>query len=377
MSKVLFITNISRGVGSFSIASINVAKKLGLDYYMAGNFESSAPDKIENDEKTYGIKIKHIDLKRSPYSIKNMKALKQLEEFVEEENIDFIHCNTPTGGILGRLVGKKHKIKKVIYQAHGFHFYKGAPLINWMLFYPIERILARFTDAIITINREDFVRAQRFHVRNKGKVYYVPGVGINLNEYDQQGFDRAEKRKELGVSPDDVMVVSAGDLIKRKNYATSIKAIAKTGNAKIHYMICGQGPLKEELEKYANELGVGEQIHFLGFRSDVKEILFAADVFLFTTFQEGLPRSLSEAMACGLPCLASKIRGNVDLLSEDSFKCLFDPTDSDGFSEALDLLAKNQELRIKLGLENKKRIEDFSFEAVTNQLQKIYGEEFV
>ena len=170
MKKILYITNISYGVSSFSVAAVASAKTLGYRFFLAGNFSGASSEKIKNDEEEFGVKIINIDLARSPYSPKNITAYKQLIDFVKKENIDYIHCNTPVGGLLGRLAGKKCKVKKVIYQAHGFHFYKGAPLKNWLIYYPIERWLAHYTDAIITINKEDYERAQGFRLRNNGKV---------------------------------------------------------------------------------------------------------------------------------------------------------------------------------------------------------------
>ena len=180
MAKVLFISNIAKRVGSFSVASIAAAKECGIEYYYAANWNATSIEQRKEDEMTFGIKLVHIDLTRSPYSPKNIKAYKQLVEFIKKEKIDYIHCNTPIGGILGRLAGQKCKVKKVIYQAHGFHFFDGAPKKNWLLYYTVEKWLARKTDAIITINKEDFERSKEFKLRNNGQAYYVHGVGMDL-----------------------------------------------------------------------------------------------------------------------------------------------------------------------------------------------------
>ena len=377
MTKLLFISNISKRVGSFSVASIYSSKACGIDFYYASNWSASPLETRRADEEKFGIKLEHIDLVRSPFSFKNYKAYKQLLDIIRNERIDYIHCNTPVGGLLGRLAGSKCGVRKVIYQAHGFHFYKGAPIINWLIYYPIERILAHFTDALITINREDYERAKKFHLRNQGTVYYVPGVGINTNDYEAGSFDRVRKRQTLSFNDDDVLVVSAGDLIKRKNYKTAIEAIARTKNDRIHYLICGTGPLRNKLEKYAAKIGVAKRIHFLGYRTDMKEILLASDIYLFTTYQEGLPRSLSEAMACGLPCVASRIRGNEDLIDSDDVGYLFTPNDVQGFSNAIYDLSQNPELRKRMGLLSKRRILSFNIETVKKCISEAYKKEFI
>lgn len=373
MAKILFISNIAKRVGSFSVASIAAAKECGLEYYYAANWDAATKEQRKEDEEKYGIKLVHIDLVRSPYSPKNIKAYKQLVELIKKEHIDYIHCNTPVGGILGRLVGQKCKVKKVIYQVHGFHFYDGAPMKNWMIYYPIEKWLARKTDAIITINKEDFERARTFKLKNDGKVYYVPGVGMDLSQYELLGDAREHKRHELGLKNTDIVLISMGDLIERKNYPVAIEAIARCQDSNLQYYICGKGPEEEKLMKMTENMGIKEQVHFLGFRSDIKELLRAADIFLFTSKQEGLARSLMEAMASGLPCIASRIRGNTDLLEGKSgaFLC----TNIEEYVDALTRL-KDKNLREKCGEACTARILNFSMEKVESELISTYSSEF-
>ncbi len=377
MSKILFISNISNRITTFVTASIAAAHSLNMDFYQAANWQDADPSQIATNEIAYDIKIKSVPISRNPLAKTNFTAYKELVAFIKQENIDYIHCNTPTGGILGRLAGKKCKVKKVIYQAHGFHFYKGAPKINWLVYYPVEKWLAHYTDALITINSEDFELAKaKFKLRKNGKVYYVPGVGIDTSQYNLSEKSREEKRRELGLGEDDVALISIGDLIERKNYATAIRSISETNEPKLQYFICGKGPEEENLKELAESLGVTKQIHFLGFRSDIKELLAAADIFLFTTKQEGLPRSMMEAMASGLPCIASKIRGNTDLLdgTEGGFLC--ETTDTAAYAEKLKLLANDKDLREVMGKNNLIAIQKFSTETVNEELRKVYEAEF-
>ena len=377
MSKILFISNISSIITTFVTASIAAAHSLNMDFYQAANWQDADPSQIATDEKAYEIKIKSVPISRNPLAKTNFTAYKELVAFIKQENIDYIHCNTPTGGILGRLAGKKCKVKKVIYQAHGFHFYKGAPKINWLVYYPVEKWLALYTDALITINSEDFELAKaKLRLRKNGKVYYVPGVGIDTSQYNLSEKSREEKRRELGLGEDDVALISMGDLIERKNYATAIRSIAETNDPKLQYFICGKGSEEENLRALAESLGITKQIHFLGFRSDIKELLVAADIFLFTTKQEGLPRSMMEAMASGLPCIASKIRGNTDLLdgTEGGFLC--ETTDTAAYAEKLKLLANDKALRKAMGENNLIAIQKFNTETVNEELRKVYETEF-
>lgn len=377
MSKILFISNIANKIGSFSIASVNAAKVDGLDYYLAANWSNASKEQIREDEKKFGVHVIHIDLVRNPYSKQNIIAYRQLVDLIQTEHIDYIHCNTPVGGLLGRLVGNKCKVKKIIYQAHGFHFYKGAPIKNWLLYYPVERWLAHKTDALITINHEDYELAQKkLHLRNHGRVYYVPGVGIDLSQYSDAKDKRKTLRAEIGLTDTDIACISMGDLIPRKNYKTAIETIGKLKNSypNLHYIICGRGQQLEELKKLTEDNGISDRIHFLGFRTDIKELLQAADIFFFTSLQEGLPRSTMEAMASGLPVACSRIRGNTDLIDEGKGGVLFDPQDIDEITEKLKSLLESD--YVSMGRYNLDHINEFSLEKATEEVRKVYQAEF-
>lgn len=376
MKKILYISNIagSKASVNFFGTALRAAKRLGMDFYVVANRSASNPEQITADEKEYGVHLLHADISRSPVSLSNIKAYKQICEIIKKYDIDYIHCNTPVGGLLGRLAGKKCKVKKVIYQAHGFHFYKGAPLKNWLIYYPIEKWLAHYTDAIITINKEDYERAQGFRLRNNGKVYYVPGVGIDLSQYELPENTRGIKRNELGLKETDVALISMGDLIERKNYPVAIEAVAKSNNSNLQYFICGQGPEEKKLQKMAEDFGVKEQIHFLGFRTDIKELLKAADIFLFTSKQEGLARSLMEAMASGLPCVASKIRGNTDLI--ENTKCGYLCSSVDEYTSAINKVTDSMTAREEMGKSSLQRIKQFEMKVVIGSLVDLYIKEF-
>lgn len=378
MRKLLFISNLTNKITAFATASIAAAGKMGYSYHHAANWSEAPAGQIEKDQKDYGITVHHIDLARSPFSKRNLTAYKQMNAVIRQENIDYIHCNTPVGGLLGRLAGKKCGVNKVIYQVHGFHFYKGAPKLNWLLYYPVERLLARWTDAIITINHEDYDFAQKkLKLRKGGKVYYVPGVGIDTKAYVPDETIRQAKRQELGLSDDDVMLISAGELNENKNNTVLISALSKLQNKKIHYFLCGVGDKESDLHQQAQEAGIAENIHFLGYRTDMKALLHAADVFVMPSFREGLSRSIMEAMSAGLPCIVSKIRGNVDLVEnmENGFTCSADDVAS--FAGAIEKLADQPELRATMRKNNLEKIKGFDSSLVEQELQKIYTEVFM
>lgn len=379
MKKILFIGNISgkKMTGSFSGAAIQAAHSLGFDFHSVANRDKTTKEQMLLDQKQFGITMHHADISRSPLSRKNIKAFKQIVKIIKENDIDYIHCNTPTGGILGRLAGKKCKVKKVIYQVHGFHFYKGAPKKNWRVYYPVEKWLARYTDALVTINQEDYAFASdNLKFRNDGKVYYVHGVGINTALYKPEKETRSVKRSELGLSEDDFVLISAGELNTNKNNRVIISALEQLKRNDIHYVLCGVGESEAELKKQVEKAGLQDNVHFLGYRTDVKELYQMADCFVMPSIREGLSRSIMEAMSSGLPCIVSKIRGNVDLIDDGNGGYLCDTHDVSAYAEKLDILASDPELKKKMGEYNLVAVQNFSTETVKKEIQEIYAAEF-
>lgn len=350
---------------------LKAALNMGYEVYLGINREN--PEELECEELPIHMYDSHTY--RSIFAFgDNRIAFNNLRNIVKEKNIEVIHCNTPIGGMIGRLVGRKYHVKKVIYTVHGFHFYKGAPLINKTFFKWAEKIMAHWTDAIITMNQEDYKAARKFQLRRGGKVYKVHGVGITLDDYENVDIDKNKIRCELNLKENDIVCISAGDLVRRKNYEVAIRAIALLKKKNIHYLICGIGSEKEKMENLVKKLNIEKQIHFLGLRTDVKQLLLLSDIFLFTSLQEGLPRSLMEAMACGLPCVVSKIRGNTELIKHGEGGYLCGAIEKEEFAKALKILSDNAELREKMGRVNKKNIKAYDVSVVEKEIEEIYRE---
>lgn len=368
--KMLYIKHRSgKRMNNFALSAILAAKELGIDFTIANNMSMAEPGHFEQVCEQYGIRMVHIDFDRNPLGASNLKAAKQLLELMEREKYDIVHCNTPSGGMVGRLCAAKAKVPKVIYMAHGFHFWKGAPLKNWLCYYPVERFLAHFTDRLITINQEDYALAQRFHYKKGGRAEYVPGVGINIDKVRNTQCDRNKKRAELDVAENAKVYVAVAELIARKGYEALLRAFENANVSNAELLVCGIGAQEEDLKKLTKTLGIEEKVHFLGFRTDVYEILKAADVFVFPSKQEGLPVALMEAMAAGLPCVASRIRGNVDLLPESTL--LFTPQNVDELScvieKALDPAVAETEV-----VRNQKTLHRFEMREAIEAMRKVY-----
>ena len=262
---------------------------------------------------------------------------------------------------------------KVFYTAHGFHFFKGAPLKNWLIFYPIERICSRWTDVLVTITHEDYQLAQKKMYAKK--VIYVPGVGIDTAVFAPSEEDAAinvSKREELGLTMTDIVMLSVGELNKNKNHEIVIRAMAQLGRKDVHYVIAGRGVLNQHLEQLAQELGVSSQLHLLGFRTDVKELFKMADFFAHPSYREGLSVAVMEAMANGLPIICSEIRGNTDLIEDGKGGYLFKPAEQDTAYQALNNIMEYSD-RKAMGQYNLKKAEGLDIKVILEVMRGIYA----
>lgn len=373
MKKVLFVATVVKlHIMVFHLPYLEWFKKNGYEVHVAArnDYENSEDCNIPFCDKFFDLPFE-----RFPLKVKNICVYRKLKKIIDANEYQIIHCHTPMGGALGRVATKKTRKNgtKVIYTAHGFHFYKGAPLVNWFVYYPVERLLARYTDVLITINKEDYARAKDFKTK---KTVYVPGVGIAIDKFRKIEVDKDEKRRAIDINKDEFMIISVGELNKNKNHHIIIKAIAKLKNEKIKYVICGQGPLEHELKKLSSKLGIEHQVVFLGFRKDVSELLNVADLFAFPSLREGLSLSLMEAMASGLPVICSKIRGNIDLIEESKGGYLIELSNTSiiEISKRINMIYMDKNIKHKFGEYNKVKITKFSITNVIDEVSKIYKE---
>ena len=370
MQNALVVATISGFIKPFEMNDISILQGMGCSVHVATNI-------AEGDDEFFtqrDVIPHHIGFERSPFKSVNFKAIKEIRKIIEENNISIVHCHTPVGGVIARLAAKKFRKKgcKVIYTVHGLQFYKGAPKKDWMIYYPVEKFLSRYANAIITINHEDYqLVSEKFH--NK-KTYYIPGVGVDLNKYGTVLVDRKMKRQELGLSDKDILVLSVGELNDNKNHRIVIEAIQQLKNEHIKYLIVGEGPLEEPIQQMINEAGLREQIRLLGVRKDVAELLRCADVFAHPSKREGLSVALMEALASGKAVFCSRIRGNVDLIDDGKGGCLCDTYDVDSYAEAIGRLAEDPKLRLNMGMYNQEKIQGFSLEVVDKKMRSIYQE---
>lgn len=364
--KILYLTTISNTVNSFLIPHVKMLIEEGHQVDVAFNIEQEVKPEIYE----MGCKIYELPLQRSPLKRDNFRAYKMLKNIITSEGYNLVHTHTPVASAIVRLVCKDLNSVRVFYTAHGFHFYKGAPILNWLVYYPIEKYLAKYTDTLITINQEDYQRAKKKFKAQR--VEYIPGVGIDLEKFCTMETDRDSKLNELNLPKDAFVILSVGELNKNKNHEVVIKAIAKIDNSNIHYLICGQGKLDNHLRELSNGLGIGCQVHLLGFRNDIADICKISDLFAFPSYREGLSVALMEAMANGLPVVCSSIRGNSDLIEVGKGGYLAAHNDVDEFAKYINELIIVKRLRRDFSLHNQEQIKKYEIENIINKMKKIY-----
>jgi len=363
MKKVLFVASVMGHFKAFHMPYIEYFKEKGYQV------EAAAKPR----EGLTVCEIQHnIDFERQPFKLKNIAAYKKLRRIIKDGGYDIIHCHTPVAAMMTRLAARKVRNAgtRVIYTAHGFHFFKGAPIKNWLMYFPVEWICSFLTDTLITINKEDFDFAKKhLHAKN---TYYVPGVGVNVERFKNAEVDCEKKREELGIPKNSIAVLSVGELNSNKNHETVLRAIAALSRKDIVYVICGKGGKKEYLENLAKELGMENQLILAGYRTDVHEIYKCCDIFAFPSKREGLPVSVMEAMASGLPCVVSNIRGNSDLIQNNKNGFLYSPLDVSKFADGIKKLAESKDLRDSFAQQGKLLVRHFTLDEVKAEMRKIY-----
>ena len=321
------------------------------------------------------IPVHHLSLQRSPLAFSaHRKGYQELKDIIRAGHFDLIWTNEPVMSVVTRLAAQDARKEgtTVMYMVHGYHFFRGAPALNWMLYYPIEKLMAPKADVICTINREDYARAQKMPVKD---VEYIHGVGINTARLHKTG--QTDIRKELGLPDRSFLVLSVGELNKNKNQQVILKAIAELHDSDIHYLLCGKGDQREALEKLASELGLAERTHFLGYRMDVVDICSQADVFAMPSKREGLPVASLEAMYSGLPIVNSSIRGLADVTENGKTGYVYSYNDVHGFAEGIRKLKEDPEERRRIKAYNPESIRPYYLEntkkEVLSLIEKITG----
>ncbi|MGE7630983.1 glycosyltransferase family 4 protein [Bacillus paramycoides] len=367
--KILFCATVDYHFKAFHLPYLKWFADQGWEVHVAANGNIHLP---------YVNQKYNIPLQRSPLRIQNFHAYKKLKSIIHQNRYNIIHCHTPMGGVIARLAARKARQQgtKVIYTAHGFHFCKGAPFINWLLYYPIERSLATNTDCLITINQEDYNLAVRHRFQAKN-IKFVHGVGVDIERYIPVTESEKKKlRHKNGYKSKDFLMFYAAEFNKNKNQSLLIRLLAQLKNEIPHakLLLAGEGPLMKECKKIATQLGVSSMVHFLGYRNDIAPLLQMCDLAVASSYREGLPVNIMEAMACGLPVVATDNRGHRELILNNENGWIISHSKIGKMSDKIKYLAQNPDLSIQFGNTGRIMIENkYSINEVLKEKKGLYA----
>lgn len=368
MKKLLYITHLSgKRVNRIWLSSLTAAKELGFEVHLACNMDEAEHPGWDNDCQELEIHTHQIDFIRNPFNLKNKKAVKQLSELMKSINFEVVHCNTPVGGIIGRICAAKEKIPHIIYQAHGFHFWKGAPLKNWLLYYTAEKWMSRYTDTLVTITKDDYELAKKMKAK---RVAYIHGIGIDFDLFSSRREEERNfsLREQLGIPKDSTVLLSVGELNSNKNHQMVFEALKIMNRNDIHYVICGEGELRKKYDQYLKKNKLSENIHLVGFQYHVEDYYRMADLFVFPSYREGIPTAIMEAIAIGVDVIASDTRGIRDIVPDGEYR--FSPANKEELAKLIERVLKKDNMVNRE--KNRQCILNYSFSNVVGEMKEIY-----
>lgn len=370
MKKVLLVATVQSHIAQFHKPLVELLRKNEYEIHVAAKnnlFEKNGLALPEVD------KVFDIPFSRYPFDFGNIKAYKILKEIINNENYDFVHCNTPVGGVVARLAARKQRKQdcKVIYTAHGFHFYKGASIKNWFLYYPIEKILSRITDVLITITKEDYCL-----VKNKFKcrVCYINGCGVDDKRFlSVSNSDVLELKKQYGLEHKFVALCT-GELNNNKNQKFLIDVVEKVSKTIPNFclILAGNGPNEEELKQLVKQKNLENNVLMIGYRSDIEKYVNACDIVISASLREGLPFNIIEAMICKKPIIASNNRGHRELIIDNVNGFIFEHESIDKCVNLIKKLYSDKDLRNKLIEQSEHRSAIYTVASVQKELETIY-----
>ncbi|RAS82295.1 glycosyltransferase family 4 protein [Priestia endophytica] len=367
MKKILYVTTISNTLNAFLIPHINQLQREGYTVDCACSVVHRIKKELIND-KTH---IFNIPFARNPLSLGNVKALKQLIKIQQQNSYDIIHVHTPIAATFGRLLKVRFPRLKVVYTVHGFHFYKGASFLNWGIYYPIEKVMARFTDVAVTMNSEDYKTAKKIGIK---EVLNVNGVGIDLENYQFKLTKNEKILNSLGLKEEDFILLMIAEVNKNKNHKQMIDSVyrLKEKGIDIKVICAGEGPELENVKEYIKTKDLDKNIKMLGFRTDIKDLISICDIGLLMSYREGLPRNIMELMACSKPVIATDVRGNRDLINEGKNGYLVPLGDDFETANKIEKVFNDRKLLKDLGENALSSIQPYDINKVLLHLKDIY-----
>lgn len=368
--RILLVANVAKEhVLKFHIPTIRALKADGWCVDVACSGDEQVP---------YCDCQYHMSYKRSPFTLDTFKGIAELKKIINDGRYDIVYCHTPVGGMAARLasINARKMGTKVIYFVHGYHFFKGAPKRNWILYYPMEKLMSRMTDSIITSNYEDYSFTKKKFKTDR--VYQINGLGVDMSRFDVVDRENIRKkyRKQMGIPQEATVLIYLAELIPNKNQTFLMDVLKKVLeiDKNVYLVLAGFDHTDGEFERYAEKLGIKKHVKFLGWREDVGNLYAMSDICTAVSIREGFGLNLVEAMACGIPVIATINRGHETIIRNGENGFLIKLGDIDGFADRIHLLMHNDELREKFIQTSSKEKNTYSSETVIADIKSVLAE---
>lgn len=369
--KVLLTATVQSHICQFHKPLAQVLHAHGYEVHVAARDNLAEKNGLA---LTFADKVYDVPFSRSPKSPDNLRAYRELKRILDREQYDVIHCNTPMGGIVTRLAARKARKSgtKVFYTAHGFHFYRGAPRKNWLVFYPIEKLFSRLTDKLITITHEDHKLAcEKFHCPTE----HIHGVGVDEGRYHPvSAEEQAALRQELGFSPEQKLILCIGELNGNKNQTMAIRMmeLLRKEYPDALLLLAGNGPKQAELEQQIAQLGLKENVRLLGYCTHLEKYQRIADILVSCSRREGLPLNIVEAMLSGTSVVATQNRGHRELIRHGETGYLVEADDAQAMAKTVAELLGDPGKRRKIAENARSFAGQYTYTHVKQELEAIY-----
>lgn len=375
MKRLLIITTIPDTIKAFFLPMANYFQSQGWQVDAMAKGITTNLECLKTFNQVWDVELSRNPLKLQHFTI----ATQRIQSVVSKEEYDIVLVSTPVAAFVTRYALQESRTQrkiKLIYTAQGFHFYQGGGVLRNTLFLALEKIAGQWTDYLVVVNREDENAAQRFGIVPNPRVRYIPGTGVNIDRYNPNHVNESEVlkvRQELGIPNEAPLFLSIAEFIPRKRLRDILEAFAQLSRTDTHLAFAGKGPLLDELQKLALELGVQKRVHFLGHRKDIPVLISASVATLLASEHEGLPNCVMESMCMGVPVIGSEIRGTKDLL-EKGCGILVKVGNIKGFTQAMSWILAYPDEAKDMGKCGRNSMSYYALEHILKEYEILFNE---
>lgn len=366
MKKILFCASTVSHINNFHLPYLKAFHDMGYEVHVAAN--ETVPIK-------WADQVFALSFDKNLLSPKNVLAIFQARKLLKAQHYEKINTNATLAGVVMRVAAMfvKHR-PRVYHISHGYLFNLDSGLKKYQYLIP-EKIVARVSEVVMVMNHEDLEIAKKYKLY-EDKLYYIDGMGVDPSRFKPVSpQEKGEQKKQMGFASDDFIFVYAAEFSKRKNQKLLIEAFAKSRLERAQLLLAGDGKTLDECKQLAKQLGQTDRIHFLGYVNDVPNLYTACDAAVSTSLIEGLPFNIIEAMGCGLPVVASNIKGHRELVDQDVNGLLFQAQNEQELITCLkEIYIWDHDQRSLYGQAGNKKSKKFLLDSVSDRVVNIYTE---